>query len=66
VLLEIHAACNLLSDFKLEALKREANIMAHELPKHTRDAQECVVQCFDCPDSVRRLVGKEAPYGATP
>jgi hypothetical protein len=38
VLREIHAVCSLLPDFRLEAVKRDANVVAHDLVERARDA----------------------------
>jgi hypothetical protein len=65
VLWEIKAACNLLLDFRLVVVRREANEVAHNLAKLTLARKECVVKRFDCPDSVRSIVEREAPRGVT-
>lgn len=65
MLREIRAACNLLPDVRLEVVRREANAVAHNLAMLARERQECVVLRFDHPESVCRLVEKEAPAGAT-
>jgi hypothetical protein len=38
VLREIHVVCSLLPDFRLEAVKRDANVVAHDLVERARDA----------------------------
>jgi hypothetical protein len=60
---EIHAACNLLSDFRLEALRREDNVVAHDVAKCVWDSHEWVVHRFQCPNSVHSLVERRCHMG---
>jgi hypothetical protein len=60
VLKENRASCELIPEFSLMVIKREANMVAHRLAQQAMHGREFVVKRLDCPDSVRSLVEREA------
>jgi hypothetical protein len=57
---EIRAACNLMPQFRVMHVCREANTVAHELAKMGMQKRDCVVMHFSMLGEIRDLVQGEA------
>jgi hypothetical protein len=60
VLMDIREVCGLLPSFKLQAVRREANMVAHTFAQQAMRMKEYVVKRLISPACVRNLVEREA------
>jgi hypothetical protein len=63
ILLEIQVVCNLLPDYNVRHIRREANQVAHGLAQEDIRQRQCAVMRFRTPPCVQELVENEAQGG---